>query len=82
MVEHAFITENFASWIITQMSTEFDTLPEYKKYQYAVKYLKRLKNQILPNMTTYSRNWLLEAREFDIKVFEHYVNQTKVYEII
>jgi len=82
MVEHAFITENFASWIIDQMYDEFSQLPDYKKYMNADKYIKRIENQILPNMTTYSRKWLLEARDYEIALFRMYVSGTKVFDII
>ena len=77
-----FITENFASWIITQMYAEFEELPDIKKREYAKKYLKRLKNQILPHMTEYSKKYLLDSREYDIKLFEMYASETKIYDII
>lgn len=82
MVEHAFITENFASWIIDQMYEEFIQLPDYKKYMNAGKYIKRIENQIFPNMTEYSRKWLIEARDYEIALFRMYASDTKVYDVI
>lgn len=71
MKEYAFITENFASWIVKSMIDDLgrmvlngEKLIDIKRK--ALTFNRRIERQVLPNMTSGARNYFLQEYGDDI----------------
>jgi len=71
MVEHAFITENFASWIVKSMVDDLGRMVANNEKLIDIKrkatiFYRRIEKQLLPNMTTGARGYFLQEYGSDI----------------
>ena len=71
MVERAFITENFASWIVNSMVDDLGRMFANNEKSIDIKrkattFYRRIEKQLLPNMTTGVRKYFLQEYGTDI----------------
>ena len=71
MREGAFITENFASWIVESMIDDLGRMVLHDEKLIDIKrkaatFNRRIERQVLPNMTSGTRNYFLQEHGHDI----------------